>query len=78
MPQLGYGPGGGLGFRHRQAQWPSLLHLMQGPGGFLSLLVDGCLEPCRTVCLRRREGGEGRKVEVVELDLEQLQGDWER
>ena len=29
--------------------------------------------------LRRREGGRrGRKVEVVELDLEQLQWDWER
>ena len=29
--------------------------------------------------LRRREGRRtGHKVEVVELDLEQLQGDWER
>ena len=52
MPQLGHGPGGGLGFRHEQAQWPSLLHLKQGPGGFLSLLVDGGLEPCRAVAKR--------------------------
>ena len=49
MPQLGHGPGGGLGFRHEWAQWPSLPHLKQGPGGFLSLLVDGGLEPCRPV-----------------------------
>ena len=40
MPQLGHGPGGGLGFRNEQAQWPSLPHLKQGPGGFLSLLID--------------------------------------
>ena len=35
MPQLGLGHGGGLGFRHEQAQGPSLPHLKQGPGGFL-------------------------------------------
>ena len=52
MPQLGHGPGGGLGFRNEQAQWPSLPHLKQGPGGFLSLLVDGGLEPCRAVAKR--------------------------
>ena len=52
MLQLGRGPGGGLGFRHEQVQWPSLLHLKQGPGGFLSLLVDGGLEPCRAVAKR--------------------------
>ena len=39
----------GLGFRHERAQWPSLPHLKQGPVGFLSLLVDGGLEPCRAV-----------------------------
>ena len=49
MPQLGHEPGGGLGFRHEQAQWPSLPHLKQGPSGFLFLLVDGGLEPCRAV-----------------------------
>ena len=27
MPQLGLGPGAGLGFGHEQAQCPSLLHL---------------------------------------------------
>ena len=47
MPQLGHGPGGGLGFRHERVQWPSLPHVKQGPGGFLSLLVDGGLESCR-------------------------------
>ena len=52
MPQLGHGPGRGLGFRHEWAQWPSLPHLKQGPGGFLSLLVDGGLEPCRAVAKR--------------------------
>ena len=52
MPQLGHGPGGGLGFRHEWAQWPSLPHLKQGPGGFLSLLVDGGLEPCKAVAKR--------------------------
>ena len=52
MPQLGHGPGGGLGFRHRRAQWPSLLYLKQDPGGFLFLLVDGGLEPCRAVAKR--------------------------
>ena len=52
MPQLGHGPGGGLGFRHKQAQWPCFLHLKQGPGGFLSLLVDGVLEPFRAVAKR--------------------------
>ena len=31
---------------------PSLPHLRQGPGGFLSLLVDGGLEPCRAVAKR--------------------------
>ena len=41
-----------LGFRHEPAQWPSLPRLKQGPGGFLSLLVDGGLEPCSAVlCL---------------------------
>ena len=49
MPQVGHGPGGGLDFRHEQAQWPSLPHLKQGPSGFLFLLVDGGLEPCRAV-----------------------------
>ena len=49
MPQLGHGPGGGLGFRHERAQWPALPHLKQSSGGFLSLLVDGGLEPCRAV-----------------------------
>ena len=34
------------------AQWPSLPHLKQGPGGLLSLLVDGGLEPCRAVAKR--------------------------
>ena len=39
-----------LGFRHKQ--WPPLPHLKQGPGGFLSLLVDGGFEPCNAVlCL---------------------------
>ena len=52
MPQLGHGPGGGLGFRHEQAQWPSLLHLKQGPGCFFSLLIDGGLEPGRAVAKR--------------------------
>ena len=52
MPQLGHGPGGGLGFRHRRAQWPSLPHLKQGPGAFLSLLVDGSLESFRAVAKR--------------------------
>ena len=51
MPQLGHGLGGSLGFRHERAQWP-LLHLKQGPGCFLSLLVDGGLELCRTVAKR--------------------------
>ena len=41
-----------LGFRHEPAKWPSLPRLKQGPGGFLSLLVDGGLEPCSAVlCL---------------------------
>ena len=31
---------------------PSLPHLRQGPGGFLSLLVDGGLEPCKAVAER--------------------------
>ena len=31
------------------AQWPSLPHLKQGPGGFLFWLVDGGLEPCKAV-----------------------------
>ena len=44
--------GGGLGFRHDRAQWPSLPHLKQGPVGFLSLLLDGGLEPCRAVAKR--------------------------
>ena len=52
MPQLGYGPGGRLGFRHEWAQWPSLPHLKQEPVGFLSLLVEGGLEPCRAVAQR--------------------------
>ena len=52
MLQLGHGPGGGLGLGHERAQWPSLLYLKQGPGGFLSLLVDGGLEPCRAVAKR--------------------------
>ena len=47
MPQLGHGPGGGLGFRHEQIQWPSLPQLKQGPSGFLPLLVDGGLAPHR-------------------------------
>ena len=34
MPQLGHGPGGGLGFRYEQAQGPSLPHLKQGLGSF--------------------------------------------
>ena len=38
--------------RHEQAQWPSLPCLKQGPSGFLSLLVDGGLEPCRVVAKR--------------------------
>ena len=45
MPQLGHGPKEDLGFRREQTQWPSLLHLKQGPSGLLSLLVDGVLEP---------------------------------
>ena len=49
MPQLGLGPGGSLGFRHERVQWPSLPHLKQGPGGFLSVSVDGGLEPHRAV-----------------------------
>ena len=52
MPQLGHGSGGGLGCGHEQAQWPSLLHLKQDPCGFLSLFVDGGLEPCRAVAKR--------------------------
>ena len=52
MPQLGHGPGGGLGFRHERAQWPSLPRLKQGPRGFLSLLADGSLEPFRAVAKR--------------------------
>ena len=52
MLQLGRGPGGGLGFGHERVQWPSLPHLKQGPGGFLSLLVDGGLEPHRAVARR--------------------------
>ena len=41
MPQLGHGPGGGLGFRHKRAQWPSFLHLKQGPGAsFLCWLME--------------------------------------
>ena len=53
MPQLGHGPGGGLGFRNEWAWWPSLQgHLKQGPGHFLPLLVDGNLEPCRAVAKR--------------------------
>ena len=52
MPQLGHERGGGLGFRHERAQWSSLPHLKQGPGGLLSLLVDGGLEPCRAVAKR--------------------------
>ena len=50
--QLGHRPGGGLGFRYERAQWPSLPHLKQGPGGFLSLLVNGGLELCRAVAKR--------------------------
>ena len=46
MLQRGHGPGGGLDIRHEWAQGPSLPHLKQGPGGFLSVLVDGDLEPC--------------------------------
>ena len=49
MPQMGHGPEGSLGFRHEQAQWPSLPHLKQGLGAFLSLLVDGVLKPCSSV-----------------------------
>ena len=49
MLQLGHEPGGGLGFRHERAQWLSLPHLKQGPGGFLSLLADGSLEPGKGV-----------------------------
>ena len=49
MLQLGHEPGGGLGFRHEWAQWLSLPHLKQGPGGFLSLLADGSLEPGKAV-----------------------------
>ena len=49
MPQLGHGPGGGLVFRHEWAQWPSLLHLQEGPGGFLTFLADGGMELCRAV-----------------------------
>ena len=52
MLQLGHGPGDGLGFRHEQTQWHSLPHLKQDPGGFLCLLVDGGLEPCRAVVKR--------------------------
>ena len=52
MPQLGHDRGGALGFRHEWAQWSSLPHLKQGPGGFFSLLVDGGLEPCRAVAKR--------------------------
>ena len=50
--QLGHGLGGGLGFRYERAKWPSLPHLKQGPGGFLSLLVNGGLELCRAVAKR--------------------------
>ena len=46
---MGHGPEAGLGFRHEPAQWPSLPRLKQGPGGFLSLLVVGGLEPGRAV-----------------------------
>ena len=49
MPQMGHGSKGSLGFRHEQAQWPSLPHLKQGLGAFLSLLVDGVLKPCSSV-----------------------------
>ena len=38
--------------RHKWAQWPSLPPLKQDPGGFLSLLVDGGLEPLRAVANR--------------------------
>ena len=41
MPQQGHRPGRALCFRHEWAQWPPLLHLKQGPGDFLSLLVNG-------------------------------------
>ena len=49
IPQMGHGPEAGLGFRHEWAKWSSLPHLKQGPGGFLSLLVVGGLEPGRAV-----------------------------
>ena len=58
-------PEGGLGSRSsnvplchswhmelEEPQWPPLPHLKQGPSGFLSLLADGGLEPCRTVAKR--------------------------
>ena len=41
MPQLGHGPGGGLGFRHEWAQWPSLPSLKQGQvTSFLCWLME--------------------------------------
>ena len=57
MPQHVACPSGtwtqrGPWLRHKRAQWPSLLPLKQGPGGFLSLLVDGGLEPLRAVAKR--------------------------
>ena len=39
MPQLGHGPGGGLGFSHEQTQQPSLPHLNQG-ASFLCWLME--------------------------------------
>ena len=40
MPQLGRGPGGGLGFGHEWVQCPSSLHLKQGPGACLCWLME--------------------------------------
>ena len=38
---------------------------------------EGC-EQWQQSALEKEGGRRGCKVEVVELDLEQLQGDWER
>ena len=39
-------------FRPERVQGPSLPQLKQGLGGFLSLLIDGNVEPCRVVAKR--------------------------
>ena len=39
---------------------------------------EGCWELWPRLALEKEGGRRGRKVEVVELDLEQLKGDWDR